>query len=228
MADADLLNELTANVRPVVDNFPSRISTKLVRGREYVELYDHLMDEQARIDRFRDSDLIARIWPESMRSASEPYFAYERLIKNYFIGPAYITPDDPYAWGVLDDLLTDTTLETLPLWLLGSDADNQRIVEKLVEEEGYRSEFALELARKHAAAREFDTALMYMEDYVTSTGNVPLWSSNFYLYLLARNGLTERASPVIAQMRAAGSPEMDRFVEWYSGRFPQATAGLAN
>ena len=228
MADADLLNELTANVKPVVDNFPSRISTKLVRGRAYVELYDHLMDEQARIDRFRDSHLIARIWPESMRSASETYFAYERLIKNYFIGPAYITPDDPYAWGVLDDLLTDTTLETLPLWLLGSDADNQRIVEKIVEEEGYRTEFALELARKHAAAREFDAALMYMEDYVTSTGNVPLWSSNFYLYLLARNGLTERASPVIAQMRAAGSPEMDRFVEWYSGRFPQATAGLAN
>ena len=69
---------------------------------------------------------------------------------------------------------------------------------------------------------------MYMEDYVTNTGNVPLWSSNFYLYLLAKNDLTERASPVIAQMRGAGSPEMDRFVEWYSDRFPQVTVGLAN
>ena len=108
------------------------------------------------------------------------------------------------------------------------DEDYQRIVSTIIDRDGYRTEFGLELARKYAAQRDFETALRYMEDYVTGTGTVPLWDSNFYLYLLARNGQADRANPVIAQMRNYGRPESDRFIEWYVERFPQTTAGLVD
>jgi predicted membrane-bound spermidine synthase len=223
MADAKLLNELTSNVKPVMDNYPSRISPRLVNSVAYVQLYGQLMDEKARLERFRHSDLIKRLWPEELRDSSAPYFEYDRLIKNHFIGRSYASPNDPYNWAMIDHLLTDTTLTTLPLWMLGSDWDNQRIVSSLKDSHEYRAKFDLERARRYTAARDYVTALKHMEDYVRETGEVSLWASNFYLYLLARNGRAEESGPAIAQKRQLGRRDADRFIDWYLDRFPEAS-----
>ena len=219
MADAAMLAELTAQVKPVTDNYPARISHRLVHDQGRVDLYGELMDEAERLQRFRASVLVDRLWPEELKEASEPFFRYEQLIKAYFTGGAYASQSDPYLWDAIDDTLTNTTLETLPLWLLGSDPDNYRIIASLLERDGYRVEYAPELARSFAAQRDFETALMYMEDYVNASGEVSLWASNFYLYLLAKNGLADRSRPVIAQLAALQQPEVKRFVEWYTGKF---------
>ncbi len=52
MADSTRLKELTANVAPVADNFPSRISSLSVGDDLYIELYDMLMEEGGRLERF--------------------------------------------------------------------------------------------------------------------------------------------------------------------------------
>ncbi len=218
MADAALLAELTADVLPVTDNFPSRISSRMVQNRR-VELYDRLMDEDARRARFRDSALIERLWPTDLRVESERYFAVERLIKNHFTGGAYRAATDPYFWQALDDVLTNTTLTTLPLWLLGSDQASQDIVARRLESEGDSSEYALELARKYTASRDFESALEHAQAYVMATRDVPLPASNLYLYLLAKNGRAEQARPVLTQLAGLGQPNIDRFVDWYSQRF---------
>ena len=37
--------------------------------------------------------------PAGLKEQSEPYFRYERMIKNYFTGSAYQRKSDPFVWG---------------------------------------------------------------------------------------------------------------------------------
>ncbi len=225
MADAAFLGQLTADVAPVRDNYPARISSSVVSYLGNIPLYDRLMDENERLERFRNSALISRLWPAELRQQSEQYFAYEHLLKNHFTGGGYRRQDDPYFWASLDDMLSESSLTTLPLWLLGSDHATQNIISDLLQRDGYRTEFALDLAKKFAARRDFETALMYATEHVNSTGNVPLWESNFYLYLLGKSGNAGQAAPIISQLSGMGEPEADRFVDWYTARFDLDVSG---
>lgn len=224
MADADLLAEVTADVAPVMDNYPARISSRTVNVIEFIELYDALMDESQRLERFRASRLIQDIWPEELRAESEPFFAYERSIRHHLTGNAYRRSSDTYAWESIDDLLMNTSLTTLPLWLLGSDHRTQEIIDEYLDVDGYRTEFAVDLARRYMAEREFAKALMYMQSYVTDVGHTTLWESNMYLYLLARNGLKEQAAQLLAQVEESGVSEAHRFLDWYARKFEISVA----
>ena len=219
MADADLLMELTADVAPVTDNYPSRISSRAVTNQGYIELYDTLMDEGERLERFRNSEQINQLWPAELKKNSEPFFQYERLIKNHFTAGIYHRQTDPYIWEAIDDLLTNTSLTTLPLWLLGSDQDTQNIVAGLLEQEDYRDDFALELARKYASERDYETALRYVIIHIATVNDVADWTSRFYLYLLAKNGMAAQATPIIAKLETLGRPGIDRFIDWFATKF---------
>ncbi len=220
MADSDLLMELTADVAPVTDNYPSRISSRAVGNPPpYIELYDLLMDEQARVERFRNSELISQLWPAELKKYSESFFHYERMIKNHFTGGVYQHQTDTYVWEAVDDLLTNTSLTTLPLWLLGSDQDTQDIVANLLDEEGYRDDFALELALKHASERDYETALQYVNRHIATSNGLSERASSLYLYLLAKNGLVDQARPIVANLEALGRPGMNRFLAWFATSF---------
>ncbi|MDH3747340.1 MAG: spermidine synthase [Gammaproteobacteria bacterium] len=219
MADADLLMELTADVAPVTDNYPSRISSRPVINPGYIELYDALMDEDVRLERFRSSELISQLLPAEFKKNSEPFFQYERLIKNHFTAGVYRHQNDPFVWEAIDDLLTNTSLTTLPLWLLGSDQDTQNIIASLLEQEGYRDDFALGLARKYASERDYESALRYVNNHITTANDVSEWASNFYLYLLAKNGMAAEARPIIAKLETLGRPGVDRFLDWFATKF---------
>ena len=58
-----------------------------------------------------------RIW----RRASGTYFRYDGLIKGHFTSGLYPAEREAFPWESLDSVLTDSQLETLPLWLLGTD-----------------------------------------------------------------------------------------------------------
>lgn len=219
MADAELLTELTNSIAPVTDNYPSRISSQAVNNRAYFELYDALMDEQDRLERFRTSEQISRLWPAELRKSSEAFFPYERMIKNHFTAGVYLHKTDPYVWEAIDDVLTNTSLTTLPLWLLGSDQKTQDIVARLMKQDVYHDEFALELARKYTSQRDYATALKYLSDHIAASGNVSESVSGFYLYLLARNGMLAETKPIIANLEALRRTEIDRFLDWFLERF---------
>jgi spermidine synthase len=224
MADSNLLIELTADVAPVTDNYPSRISSQSVGIQGYVELYDLLMDEGARLERFMTSEQVSKLLPAEVKKNSERFFQYERLIKNHFTAGVYHRQTDPYLWEAIDDLLVNTSLTTLPLWLLGSDQDTQNIVARLLEQEDYRNEFALELARKHATERDYETALRYVSNHIASTNDVSDWTSRFYLYLLGKNGMANQAGPTIRKLRGLGRPGLERFLDWFAAKFEQDSA----
>ncbi len=224
MADSTRLKELTANVAPVADNFPSRISSLSVGDDRYIELYDTLMEEGGRLERFSNSEQISNLWPAELKKDSEVFFQYERLIKNYFTAGTYHHQTDPYFWEAIDDVLTETSLKTLPLWLLGSDRDSQRIVASLLELEGYRDEFALELARKYASERDYETALRYLSNHIATVDDVSDWTSRFHLYLLAKNGMAAQARPVIANLKTIGRPGIEKFLDWIATKFELSSA----
>ena len=94
----------------------------------------------------------------------------------------------------------------------------------LMEEEGYQTKFALDLARKFASERDYASALMYASDHVNATRDVSLWASNFYTYLLAKNGRISQAEPILSQLTDLGKPEATRFVEWYTDTFDMRSA----
>lgn len=219
MADAELLTALTADVAPVADNYPSRISSRPLGNRVYVELYEMLLHEGERLERFRNSDLISQLWPAELRKSSEPYFTYERLLTNRLTGGVYRNESNQYAWESIDDLLENTSLTTLPLWLLGSDQSTQEIVSALIDQQGYRDDFALELARKSASERDYETALHYLNKHIATGIDVSEWTSSFYLYVLAKNDMNVQALLAATNVAALGRPGMDRFLDWYTRKF---------
>ena len=219
MADAGLLADITADIAPVKDNYPSRISSGLMFNEGYVELYDFLMDESNRNERFRTSNYIGQLWPAEVMDETARFFKYERMIKNHFTGGAYHRESDPYYWSAVDDVLTNTALTTLPLWLLGSDQAIQDIVARRLEQQGFRNEYALPLAQKFTSERKYDTALMYARSHVETASEVTDWTARFYLYLLGRNGMAEQARPIAANLESLGREGTDKFLDWYRKRF---------
>ena len=219
MADSEYLKELTTNVAPVTDNYPSRISSRMVVTPGFVDLYDTMMDEDRRLEHFRNSREIDQLWPTKLREESERFFHYERMIKNRLTGEVYRQGSDPYVWEAIDDLLINTSLTTLPLWLLDSDQDTQNIIANLLDQDGYREEFGLELARMHTSERNFAAALLYVNDHVRTAENLSESASKLFLYLLAKNDRTAEARSTIDTIRNTGRPGMDEFIAWFDSRF---------
>ena len=49
----------------------------------------------------------------------------------------------------------------------------------------------------------------------------------FYLYLLAKNGLLAQAKPIVAELQIHGLPRIDRFLDWFAIKFElQSTESL--
>ncbi len=219
MADAELLSKLTADAAPVTDNYPLRISSRLVTNPGRVPLYDTLMDERQRLRRFRRSGQIKRIWPAQLLKAAEPYFEYERMIKNHFTQGVYQHQSDPFLWEAIDTVLTETQLTTLPLWLLGTDQDAQNVMTGLLARDEYQPEFELELALQHVVKRDYDIALAHTENFLRYSNGASVGVSSLYLYLLAKNGLLERAQTIVTNMQQLGLEEVDSFLVWFTAKF---------
>jgi spermidine synthase len=221
MGDAGLLTELTANVAPVTDNYPLRISARHAYGQGRVPLYDDLMNETERLTRFRRSPFIQKFWPAGLKEESETFFRYERMIKNHFTSDLYRDRSDPYRWQAIDELLTHTSLETLPLWLLGSDDDVQNTIDAWPRNGEHGTEAELELAVKKLSARDYPAARGHIEAHMQGRRNVSTAVYNLYLYILAKNGMLAEARMHIARLDANGRerPDVQRFLNWFVTRF---------
>jgi hypothetical protein len=177
------------------------------------------MDEGARRERFKNSAMINQYWPAEFVAMSDEYFEYEKIIKDLYTGGTYRRETDDYRWELIDNLLTNTSLTTLPLWLLESDYDMQNIIAGQMEQDGYRQEFALELARKHTAERNFEAALMYANDYVSHSQDLTESESVLYVYLLQKNGHSDQAKSAIEGLRSVDEAGVGDFIDWFETKF---------
>jgi predicted membrane-bound spermidine synthase len=232
MGDASYLAELTARVPPVTDNYPLRISSELVRDPGRVLLYAAVMDERERLARFERSTFIERVWPRELIAPTRPYFRYDALIRDHFTQGLYPPSDPTLVWGALDEVLASSRLETLPLWLLGTDRDVQRNALGLAQRGAVTPdpELELELSLGRLAQRDYAGALETFERSVRAAdGRLSEGSASLLLYLLAKNGKTDEARAVIATLDPTETRALGSFIDWFEAKFnAQASLPPAN
>lgn len=220
MGDAPYLRGITAHVEPVTDNHPSRISNELVMEPPFVPLYAAMMDERDRVSRFTGSAFIGQVWPPELAARTPPYFRQEGLIKFHFTAGLYPPVEPQFPFEAIDDLLTNTTLETLPLWLLGTDRDWQRNARLKADLADSRPDIATELAWGRMAKRDYAGALQVLESSMSrASGNPGVGQLQLLLYLLAKNGRAADARGLIDNLDTSKSPELAAFVAWFGTKF---------
>ena len=200
LADADFLGEWVAGVPPLVDDRPARAPVW------------HSFSEQRRIHpdyaelqitaraRFEQSRFLERAWPREFREASLDFFETQRLARTY-LGPA----QQAAPLGLLHRVLTETDLTTLPLWMLGSDADRQRIARELSERGRSSSDIDFVLGLGALATRDYAAAARWLER------REPLDLRNqrdrFRVYALCMSGA---CGEILEQLDSPESPPGDR------------------
>lgn len=142
LGDAAYLRQLTAETPPLTDDFPLRLQP--VAGRSSLSdpgyrsdpavmaLFQDVIDPARGKRAFAASPFIRRLWPSALINDTLPFFDTQRIVNRVlWEGSAPLRRIEE-----LHAVLTGTTLETLPLWLLGSDDVKQGIAEKSQERSG--------------------------------------------------------------------------------------------
>ena len=225
MGDASYLAELTGPIPPVTDNYPLRISSELPGKPARVSLYDTVMDEGARLERFVHSAYIAAVWPPELAAKTRAYFRYEGFIKQHLTAGLYPATSQPFVWDELDDVLSNTQLETLPLWLLGTDSDALTNAQRAAQQGPVQPDVAHELALGELAQRDYRGALRTLEGSVAATGgHVSVGNACLLLYLLGKNDRTDDARRLIASFDPAKAPIVADCVGWFGAKFNAYTS----
>jgi len=131
LAGAKTLRHWTDGVAPVVDDFPLRISSQPVQPSDSQQssFFREAMETGRTAGEFERSEFVRRAFPPGIRAATLGFFPWQRILN------ARLVYDHSDAIGEADlhRVLSRSTLVTLPLWLLGSEADEQRIVAGIAE-----------------------------------------------------------------------------------------------
>jgi spermidine synthase len=135
LGDATFVKELVANVPPLTDDFPHRLvpsrrpslsAPAYTTDRAVFERFQRVIDPARGREAFLSSGFIRGLWPADLVEKSAPFFEWQRVInRNFWEGGKPLEQiEDLHA------VLSQTTLRTLPLWILGSDEVKERIAEQ--------------------------------------------------------------------------------------------------
>jgi len=131
MGDNQLLQKLTDNTLPVVDNFPLRISNDFVGVDQPSQLESYLIAPSRRKEAFVDSDYIRSIIPQALIDGSLEYFWPDSIFVNLTLPPSW-----NYEAPLLEPLayvLSETDLVVLPTLMLGSNPAEQKLLKDIAE-----------------------------------------------------------------------------------------------
>lgn len=216
LGDAAYLDALTRDTPPLTDDHPRRL--RPARGRPSLSdpgyghdavvtgLYQAVLDVNRARDAFQQSPFIRRLWPPELIERSLPFFQHQSAMNRvYWEGGQPLRQIE-----ALDGLLTQTSLRTLPLWILGSDDVKQRIAESGSEDSTGAVLYAKGLralsGRDYAGAAQFFAGA----DRQGLRGSTvrPLMA-----YALWRAGRPDVARQLAAEAQPATSDER-HFWEW--------------
>jgi spermidine synthase len=125
IGDAAYLNAVTSTSEPLVDDFPKRILGPTPSRSRLAPLHQSWTDTDGARERFRASPFIAALWPEELREATLAFFDVQHIINALTFG---LHPPERSRARDTHVILSETSLTAPALWLLGSNADLQRIV----------------------------------------------------------------------------------------------------
>ena len=157
IGDAEFLDALTAGVPALVDDDPKLVEAPVSSTAAADQLIASVRDVGAAQARFRESPLIARLWPATVRRASLPFFGVQEVVNAFGYGAP------PVGMPEVHRLLTGTGLRTLVLWLLGSDPDVQQVIDAASPEERADPELQFHLGLRRIAERDYAAAAVALE-----------------------------------------------------------------
>ncbi len=216
IGDSSYLRTLTRETPPLEDNFPQRL--RPVSGRPSLSdpaygrndavtrLYQSALDVTRARAAFEASPLVHALWPPELIARTLPFFEHQAAINRvYWEGGQPLRQVED-----LDRVLSQTTLRTLPLWLLGSDEVKQRIAESVQGDTGGAAEYARAL--RALSGRDYGGAAQFLAAAERRRLNSPT-VRGLRAYALMKSGQAELAR----QFAAAATPTSDderRFWEW--------------
>ena len=125
VADADDLKTWIAGMGPLDDDHPARLTARyLPLSDASIREYRTIMDPARCRERFVHSPFVRRMWPEGLVERTLPFFGPQKIINDFFSGLYGIRR--PAGIGDLESVLTGTGLRTPVLWIMGSNADEER------------------------------------------------------------------------------------------------------
>jgi predicted membrane-bound spermidine synthase len=127
IADHEMLARLVDDTAPLSDNYPQRLSTSIDGIFRASGFHSQLVNVDSRRERFESSAYLRSILPADLIADTVPYFELEKVYLLGALNP-HIDFQRPYIWEALSVMLTQTILETLPLYLLDSSPRQMEIL----------------------------------------------------------------------------------------------------
>jgi spermidine synthase len=209
IGDAAQLEALTAGAPPLVDDWPKRLSAP-VAGSPSLTSYSDWMDPRRTRERFRSSAYVQQLWPPGLREATLAAFDYQRLINETAMVPVRRAGEP--VLEKLDRVLGETRLETLVLWLLGSDPVRRRIAERAAVRGDRDPRVLYERTASALARRDLEEAEEILAAVLADgrfAHRAPL-----RVYLLCRLGRTAEARELLRRLRAPRDAAVRAELRW--------------
>jgi spermidine synthase len=218
MADAETLRARSAGHLPLADDHPKRLSETPAVILEMMQVYRPWFDFDAARDGFARSPILTRLWPPGLREATLPYFAWQAVLHRSLYAdlgkPVEELPE-------LHRVLTTSDLETLPLWMLGTDAD-EGAAARAAQAKGRRGVLLdYQLGATALSRRQWGVAARHFAEAQQRAANREL--VYYRTYALARAGRDEAARAV---SRQAGLPKPGVASDLAFARFARDALGL--
>jgi hypothetical protein len=207
IGDAEYLRTLAGGSRPLTDDHPKLIEAPLSAAGEQTRLFADVTDVAAARQRFEDSPLITRLWPERLRGASAAFFEFQEVINAHMFGELVKSPP---AIEDVHRVLTRSALKTPVVWRLASNADIQQVVEEATPGDLANPLLQFHLGVKLISERNYGaaaTALVHAEPLSAVSDN----AFALHIYALCMAGETRQAeeltkAPFAQFLRASGVP----------------------
>ena len=216
MMDSASLREWIQHVSPLEDNFPKRMTDHYTGTREGQRELLSLMDTHQRRERFARSSLIQESWPESLQDASLRYFAFQGAID----GVVPLTSREE-ALRDFNRVLTQSDLRTPILWMLGSGADEQEILSRVMSQsDSITEEMHYHLGARALANRDYLEAEAHFSK-IRDPASQYVNTSFLRIFALCLQGDLGRAEELAREL-VLSDPLLDGCFQWL-----QETFGLA-
>ncbi|MDJ0789081.1 MAG: spermidine synthase, partial [Myxococcota bacterium] len=217
MADPEMLRVRLGDAPLLEDDHPKRLSDRIEAVPQLLPDFLPWMDTTAAREGFAASEIVERLWPASLVQGTLAEFDHQAAINAYFTSDRSLGLRNVPG---LHEVLSKTGLETLPLWLLGSDDGTLQAAERAHARGRRGLPLDFHRAAGALARRDYERAAAGF-GRAAERRNAPRPVVHLQVYALCMAGRLEEAAEV---MRARGIGT--RAAERELVRFLEATFGV--
>src|SRR6202011_2765993 len=212
--DGDEINRIVTGTKPLTDFYPKRLGDVTAEDKSIHEFTSDYMLATSAAQRLRSSQLIQKIWPETMTAQLEPFFAIREI--------RYRASLSETNWlAELDIHLRGSRLHEPVLEALGTNSFRIALAEKAADNlQPLPIELVPDLIAEALARRDYREAIRLLEDKrARAAANPDDICLLTYLYCL--NGEVAKAESIATSTTNRVRP----FVKWLWGKL-QAEYGF--